>query len=866
MKYIQALLLCLLFPFVANASVWDTEYKQLEKRIVSPTFASNTFVITKYGASLKVNDAAKNQKAINKAIDACYKAGGGKVIVPEGTWNTGAITLKSNVNLVVEKGATLLFAFNRSLYPNVPTRWEGMDCWNYQPLIYAYQQKNIAITGEGTIDGNGSDDTWWLMSGKRAKNKDIDYPEKQQNEGGRATLMKYAEDGVDMDQRIFGAGKGLRPQLVCLNQCENILIEGVTLLNSPFWVLHPLLSKNITVRKVKIWNEGPNGDGCDPESCEDVLIEDCVFHTGDDCIAIKSGRNADGRAGATGRYAGIPSKNIIIRNCVMEDGHGGVVIGSEISGGCQNVYVENCEMDSPDLDRVLRIKTNSCRGGVIENIYFRNVKVGQCGEAVLKINTDYEPKEVCCRGFYPIVRNVNMENVTCEKSKYGVMIVGYEADSLAYTINTINVKNCTFNGVYSKPVYQTGKAMNISYDNLKINGNVVLSEMPYKYYSEWMTHSEMQRVPHSYLLDFAKKPHWSYTSGTEMCAMLDTYKEYKDESIYSYLQEYPETMIDENGVATGYKYEAFNLDNVRPGKFLISMYKMNPQKNQLEILKTLFKQLEKQPRTKEGVFWHKAIYANQVWLDGIFMGLPFYTEAAPMLKGKKAKKYYEDIIDQVVKTDKRTYDAKTGLWKHAWDETHTAFWADKETGQSKHTWARAMGWYVMALVEILDGLPQDHARRGEVIDVLQRTMTALVKHQDPKTGVWYDVLDVKDPRNYLEATASSMFAYCLLKGARMGYLDDSYRQAGIKAYKGILKEFVRVNEDKTISLTRCCEVSGLGPAPGPYVTKPNYRRDGSFEYYISEPIRDNDGKGLGPFIWASLEMEKLGYDTEKLNQ
>ncbi|MBQ9224044.1 MAG: glycoside hydrolase family 28 protein, partial [Prevotella sp.] len=491
MKYIQALLLCLLFPFVANASVWDTEYKQLEKRIVSPTFASNTFVITKYGASLKVNDAAKNQKAINNAIDVCYKAGGGKVIVPEGTWNTGAITLKSNVNLVVEKGATLLFAFNRSLYPNVPTRWEGMDCWNYQPLIYAYQQKNIAITGEGTIDGNGSDDTWWLMSGKRAKNKDIDYPEKQQNEGGRATLMKYAEDGVDMDQRIFGAGKGLRPQLVCLNQCENILIEGVTLLNSPFWVLHPLLSKNITVRKVKIWNEGPNGDGCDPESCEDVLIEDCVFHTGDDCIAIKSGRNADGRAGATGRYAGIPSKNIIIRNCVMEDGHGGVVIGSEISGGCQNVYVENCEMDSPDLDRVLRIKTNSCRGGVIENIYFRNVKVGQCGEAVLKINTDYEPKEVCCRGFYPVVRNVNMENVTCEKSKYGVMIVGYDADSLAYTINTINVKNCTFNGVYSKPVYQTGKAMNISYDNLKINGNVVLSEMPYKYYSEWMTHSEM---------------------------------------------------------------------------------------------------------------------------------------------------------------------------------------------------------------------------------------------------------------------------------------------------------------------------------------------------------------------------------------
>ncbi|MBR1463680.1 MAG: glycoside hydrolase family 88 protein [Prevotella sp.] len=867
MKF-KTLIIALLFPTMLMASVWETEYKQIESSITEPQFANREFLITKYGASLKVNDAAKNQKAINKAIEACSKAGGGRVIVPEGTWNTGAITLKSNVNLVIEKGATLLFAFDRSLYPNVPTRWEGLDCWNYQPLIYAYQQQNIGITGEGTIDGNGSDDTWWLMSGKTPKSRDIAVPEKQQNPGGRADLLKYAEDGVDMDERVFGAGKGLRPQLVNLNQCENILIEGVTMLRSPFWVMHPLLSKNITVRNVKVWNEGPNGDGCDPESCENVLIENCVFHTGDDCIAIKSGRNADGRAGATGRYAGIPSKNFIIRNCVMEDGHGGVVIGSEISGGCQNVFVENCQMDSPSLDRVLRIKTNSCRGGVIENIYFRNVTVGQCGEAVLKINTDYEPKEVCCRGFYPIVRNVYMEKVTCKKSKYGVMIVGYDDEKLAYTVNNIHVKDCTFDGVYNKPIHQTGKAQNLYFENLMINGSLVLSEKPYKTYSQWMTHSEMQRVPHSYMLDFAKtNPRWSYTSGTEMGAMLDTYKQYNDVSIYEYLKEYPAKMIDEKGGANGYKYEDFNLDNVRPGKFLIAMYKKDPQPNHLLMLKTLYKQLEKQPRTKEGVFWHKAIYANQVWLDGIFMGLPYYTEATPLLKkAKKAKKYYNDIVDQVVKTDKRTFDAKTGLWKHAWDETHTAFWADKETGQSKHTWARAMGWYVMAMVEVLDELPQDFERRGEVIDVFQRAMAALVKHQDKKTGVWYDVLDVKDPRNYLESTASSMFTYCLLKGARKGYLGEKFREAGIKGYKGIIEQFIRVNADKTISLTRCCEVSGLGPAPGPYVTKPNYKRDGSFDYYMSEPIRDNDGKGVGPFIWASLEMEQLGYDVNSFNK
>ncbi len=862
MNYLKTLIIALLFPVVVNASPWDTQYKQIEQSIRCPQFADRTFNITKYGASTKAT-AKKNQTAINKAIDACSKAGGGKVIIPAGVWNTGAITMKSRVNLVIEKDARLVFAFDRSLYPNVPTRWEGLDCWNYQPLIYAYKQTDIALTGEGTIDGNGSDDTWWLMSGKTPKSRDIEVPEKQQNPGGRADLLKYAEDGVDMDKRIFGAGKGLRPQLVNFNQCDGILIEGVTMVNSPFWVMHPLLSKNIIVRNVKVWNEGPNGDGCDPESCENVLIEGCTFHTGDDCIAIKSGRNADGRAGATGRFAGIPSKNIIIRNCVMEDGHGGVVIGSEISGGCQNVFAENCQMDSPNLDRVLRIKTNSCRGGVIENINMRNITVGQCKEAVLKINTDYEPKEVCCRGFYPTVRNVTMENVTCKKAKYGVMIVGYEADSLAYTVNNIYVNNCTFEGVYGKPYYLTGKAQEVHFNNLVVNGSYILTEKPYKRYSEWMTHSEMTRVPDVTYLDFAKKPRWSYTVGTEMGAMLDTYKAYKDESIYNWLKEYPAKMIDENGQGVGYKYEDFNLDNVRPGKVLLAMYQLNPVEKDLKLLKTLFKQLQNQPRTKEGVFWHKAIYANQVWLDGIFMGLPFYTEAAPMmLKPKKVKKTYEDIIDQIVKTDKRTFDAKTGLWKHAWDETHTAFWADKETGQSKHTWARAMGWYVMAMVEVLDNLPADHPRRAEVIDVFKRAMTALVKHQDKKTGVWYDVLDVKDDRNYLESTASAMYAYCLLKGARKGYLDDSFRQAGINAFNGIINEFIRVNADKTISLTRCCEVSGLGPAPGPYVEKPNFRRDGSFDYYMSEPIRDNDGKGVGPFIWAALEMEQLGYTTE----
>ena len=544
---------------------------------------------------------------------------------------------------------------------------------------------------------------------------------------------------------------------------------------------------------------------------------------------------------------------------MMKDGHGGVVLGSEISGGCNNVFVENCKMDSPNLDRILRIKTNSCRGGVIENIYMRNVEVGQCAEAVLKINLDYEPKEIGRRGFYPIVRNVYMENVTCKKSKYGIMVVAFDDRTNVYNIN---LKDCKFDGVYGKPVYITGKTKDMNYENLFINGSMILSQFPYKTYSEWLTHSEMQRVPDPCYLDFAKSPKWGYVMGIEQEAMLDTYLAYKDESIINYLKQYPAKMIDEKGNITGYKYEDFNLDNTRPGRYILRMNMLYPEKKLEKALKTIFKQLEKQPRTEDGVWWHKAIYAHQVWLDGVYMGHPFYTMAAPILKGeKKAKKYYDDTFEQISKTYDRTYDKQTGLWKHAWDETHKMFWANPETGLSQHTWARAQGWFAMAILEVLDALPQDYENRGKLIDMLNNVMKSTVKYQDKKTGVWYDVLDVKDPRNYLEATASSMFAYVLLKGSRLGYFDNDLKEAGLKAYKGILNEFIKVNPDKTISLTRCCEVSGLGPD-----NPKNRRRDGSFEYYISEPIRNNDGKGVGPFIWASLEMEKLGYDVTSLNK
>ena len=851
MKYIHLLIILLFIPCAAMANAWDTQYKQIEKNIRQPEFKDKSYNITDFGASTKAK-AADNQKAINKAIATCSKNGGGRVVIPEGTFITGAITMLSKVNLHIEKNGVLLFAFQPELYPIVPTRWEGLDCWNLQPCVYAYKQTDIAITGQGTIDGGGENDTWWKWCGKDH------YGWKEgiisQKSGSRARLLKMAEDGVDMNERKFGPKDGLRPQLINFNQCDGILIEDVTLLRSPFWVIHPLLSKNITVRGVHINNDGPNGDGCDPESCDGVLIENCFFNTGDDCIAIKSGRNNDGR------LWGRPSENIIIRNCEMQNGHGGVVLGSEISGGCRNVFAENCKMDSPDLDRVIRIKTNTCRGGIIENLYARNIEVGQCGESVLKINLDYEPKEICCRGYAPTVRNINIENITCQKSKYGVQIIALDSVCNVYDIN---VKNCRFNGVKDGN-FESGQTRNINFDNLFINGSLVLKKKPFDNYSQWLTFSEMKRVPQSYMLDFAKKPRWSYVMGIELEAMLDTYLKYGGDDIRKYCKLYTDTMINTKGEIRTYKLEDYNLDQIRTGHFVARMYEKYPEAKNLAAMKTLMKQLDKQPRTKEGVYWHKAIYAYQVWLDGIFMGLPYRCLTARMLlKPKKAQRIYDDAVNQISKTYERTLDPKTGLNRHAWDETHEMFWADKETGLSQHCWGRAQGWYTMALIELLDAIPEDYERRGEVIELLRKDLDAVIKWQDKETGLWYQVMDQPGRKgNYLESTCSSMFAYVLMKATNKGYLGEKYLLAGKKAYQGILKNFIRVNADKTISLTNCCAVAGLGPGMSEAVkkaapnVKENKRRDGSYDYYLSEPVRDNDAKGVGPFIWASLEYEK----------
>jgi unsaturated rhamnogalacturonyl hydrolase len=418
------------------------DYERVLARIKAPTFPDRDFPITDFGAKPGADATA----AIRAAIAACHAAGGGRVVVPEGEWGTGAIHLKSNVNLHVSKGATLLFSYDLENYPVVFTRWEGVECMNFSPFIYAYEQENIAITGEGTLDGGATWETWWGW------NRKTDGAVRQR--ASRDLLFEMGQNGVPVTERVFGPGHTLRPNFIQPYRSKNILIEGVTIVRSPMWEIHPVLSQNITVRGVKIVSHGPNNDGCNPESSRDVLIENTHFDTGDDCIAIKSGRNNDGRRVAT------PTENVIVRNCTMKEGHGGVVLGSECSGGIRNVFVENCEMDSPELDRALRFKNNAVRGGVLENVFMRNVRIGRVGEAVLTIDLLYEEG---ARGEHmPVVRNVQLDNVTSSASPRVLYIRGFKGA----TIDGIRISNSTFSGVTETEVVQ--HAGSIALNNVTI--------------------------------------------------------------------------------------------------------------------------------------------------------------------------------------------------------------------------------------------------------------------------------------------------------------------------------------------------------------------------------------------------------------
>jgi len=330
-----------------------------------------------------------------------------------------------------------------------------------------------------------------------------------------------------------------------------------------------------------------------------------------------------------------------------------------------------------------------------------------------------------------------------------------------------------------------------------------------------------------------------------LVALYSQWQHSGDERYFDFVNNNLDQYVDSNGAITTYNRTDYNLDNIGPGRALLAVYQKTKEKKLRAAADTLWKQLKEQPRTNEGGFWHKKIYPYQMWLDGLFMAQPFSACYAAVFDHPEA---FDDIANQFIWVARHTYDQRTGLYYHAWDESRQQRWADLETGRSPNFWGRAMGWYAMALVDVLDFFPAEHPKRHELVEILTTLLRGVVRFQDTTSGLWYQVVDQGAREgNYLEASASCMFVYSLAKGVNKGYLDRKYFDLAEKAFQGVIGTLVTVDADGCVNLHQVCRGAGLGGNP---------YRDGSYEYYINEPRRTNDLKGVGPFLLAAIELER----------
>jgi rhamnogalacturonyl hydrolase YesR/polygalacturonase len=902
------------------------------KAFPQPTFKKDTISIAALGAI--GNGQTSNTLVIQKAIDALNKKGGGVVKIPSGLWLSGPIVLKSNINLFLERGATLMFSSKMEDYPLVAGNWEGLPQMRNQSPISATGATNIAITGKGIIDGNGAawrmvkkekltDGEWKKLvssGGFVGEDKKSWYPSEKSLKASSMKNPGVIETGKTA--AFYESIKDfLRPNLLVLANCKNILLDGITFQNSPAWCLHPLMSENITVRNIYVKNPwfAQNGDGIDLESCKNVLIENSIFDVGDDALCMKSGRDE------AGRKRGMPTENVSIKGCTVYSAHGGFVVGSEMSGGVKNIKVDNCTFIGTDIG--LRFKSARGRGGVVENIDISNIFMkGIVGEAIL-FDMYYMAKDpILLVGEQrdapmierkpldettPIFKNIRLNNVHCEGAQKAVFIRGLpemhirnielknmvihanegidiqeatnihfsnvkiisetksavvevmQSDSLFFdamdldknksplfrisgpATKDIIISNTAIGTSQGKIIYSTGA--NPSSTKLR-NTVMVGREIPY---SQLLSNSAIQIWPDSFMLPTDKYPKWRYDQGVVLQGMNDVWKATGNKEWFNYIKKSMDFYVKEDGTINGYKREEYNLDHLNNGKILLILFKQTGDEKYAKAAALLLSQLNNHPRNSDGGLWHKKIYPNQMWLDGLYMAQPFVAAFAQIFHEDSL---FNDIAKQFILMEKHARDQNTGLLYHGWDESKKQQWANKETGNSPHFWSRSLGWFGMALVDVLDYFPVTHPKRNELVAILNRLSIAVKKVQDPVTGLWFDIPNKKDTKpNYPEASGSSMLTYTLAKGARMGYLPNSDYQAAAKAYKGMLKQFI-VDSAGIVNLTGTVSVSGLGGDP---------YRDGSFEYYMKEPVVVNDPKGLGAFILCAAEMEVSEIEFKK---
>ncbi len=412
---------------------WAT-VPQILARIVPPVFPKKDFAITDHGARAGGKDNCKS--AFDAAIKACADGGGGRVIVPAGKFLTGPIHLRSHVELHLADGAEVIFSDRFEDYlPVVPVRVGGIEIMNYSPLIYAKDCTNVAVTGKGKLNGNAA--KWWKWKESGAH-------------------FKAGAIGEPVDKRVFGTPEaGIRPNFLCLYGCKNILLEDFTIGSGPNWTIHPVYCENITIRRVNVDTDGPNNDGIDPDSCRDLLIEHCTFSTGDDCVVLKSGYNEDGWR------VGRPTENVIMRHCSSKHGHGGLVIGSEMSGDVRNVFMHDCQFDG--TDRAIRIKSKRGRGGVVEKVYARDIKAKNMQYEFAILNMDYSAdKNTAANDKLPVFRDMCFERIEGDGAPVAIRITG-EADSPIENIRFEDMKLAAKRGVVASHI------KGLRFEDLKID-------------------------------------------------------------------------------------------------------------------------------------------------------------------------------------------------------------------------------------------------------------------------------------------------------------------------------------------------------------------------------------------------------------
>jgi polygalacturonase len=426
-----------------------------------PSFPDRVFDVRSYGA---VDDGLTlNSEAFREAIETCCEEGGGVVCIPAGTWLTGPIHLRSNVNLHLEQGALVRFSTRFADYlPVVFTRWEGIECYNYTPLIYARDCENVAVSGEGTLDGQG--EAWWHW--------------KKLQQAAAKTLYDAEFEGVPVEKRVYGTEEAaLRPQFLQTVHCRNVLVQGVTFVNGPMWTVHPVYCEKVLVQGITVRSEGPNTDGLNPDSCRDVVVEGCSFHTGDDCIAINSGMNEDGWR------VGRPCQNIVIRDCTMSEGHGAVAIGSGMSGDVRNVYVHDCRVTGGDQG--IRLKSMRGRGGVVENVHVEKIHMAGLRQEAIVLNMFYGSSTATSKSdAAPAFRNIHIRDVTCEGAGVALALQGLPEQPIEWVVledlrlNAIegirceNIEDLTLNNVSGivrgEPLFRCSNVKGLNVTNMTI--------------------------------------------------------------------------------------------------------------------------------------------------------------------------------------------------------------------------------------------------------------------------------------------------------------------------------------------------------------------------------------------------------------